>query len=216
MVAILSLYTSIILINLEDKERDQLTLQWGNIIKYAIIILFSLFIISIDEILTLYFSLSGYDSSETLFEVRLLFFIVFILLLIAIIGIDYEIFRVVDGGFFNPKVNVKTTIIINSLAVFWLYLNFADTYYPTITYKLSMAIKGIFIVSIILIAYTSYLLIKYFRMLRGGVVIVQLNPIHFLFQISIAISLIGFAGFAELLGYDVIGGGFNRNFWDSS
>ncbi len=206
VVAVLSLYTSVILINLEEKEKDQLTLQWGSIIKYTIILLFTLFVISIDEILSLYFAILGRDSVETLFEFKPLFFIVFILLLVAVIGIDYEVFRVVNGGFFNPKINMKTVTIINSLAVFWLYLNFADTYYPEITYTLSMAVKGIFIVSIVLIAYTSYLLVEYFKMLKGGVVIVQLNPLYFLFQISLALSLIGFAGFAELLGYDVIGG----------
>ena len=188
-LALIALYNSVMYLQLSEEEKSLLESRWKDTIVLAIFMIVILSVISVLEVLNLY---------QIIFSVGVGNFIgiysaVAFMLLIPSLFLLYDILSIKDSlKSFAPKIDLKAVVLIQGFAVFWLYLSFIEERYAHVVYLLSQSLKAIFVVSLILIFYVSILLYKYFKLLRKGDIIVQVDLSPYYFQFSVAIAIFGF------------------------
>ncbi len=188
-LAMIALYNSIMYLQLTDEEKSFLESKWKDSLVLSIFMIVILSVVSVLEILKLYqilvFGVVGNFLS--------VYTAVAIMLLIPSAFLLHDILSIKDSfRNFAPKIDLKAVLLVQGFAVFWLYLTFIEERFAHVVYLFSQSLKAIFIVSLILIFYVSSLLYRYFKLLRRGDIIVQIDFSSYLFQLSVAIAVFGF------------------------
>ncbi|ADC64826.1 hypothetical protein Ferp_0655 [Ferroglobus placidus DSM 10642] len=188
-LAIVALYNSVMYLQLTDEEKSFLESRWKDSLALSIFIIVVLSVVSVFEILKLYQILAF----GTVGNFLSIYTAVAVMLLIPSAFLLYDVLSIKNSfRNFAPKIDLKAVLLIQGFAVFWLYLSFIEEKYAQVVYLFSQSLKAIFIVSLILIFYVSFLLYRYFKLLRRGDIIVQIDISSYLFQLNVAISLFGF------------------------
>ncbi len=194
ILAVLSLYNSVMFYQLSEEERNLLQSRWKNIVVLTLATIVILSIVSFVEIWRLYLVIIGKDTINYLAVYQV---VTFVLILISIF-LAYEIFSIKDSlKKLAPRIDMKAVVLVQGFAVLWLYLSNIEEKFSVLLYLFSISLKAVFIVSLILIVYVSFLLYRYFLMLKRGDIIVQLDFTSYLFQLSLAVSLFGFSILAQ-------------------
>ena len=192
-LALFSLYISAVVLNLSESQREMLSNYWKRVFMYMVALLVTLFFIALVRSIWL-FGFLILDSGNILGVVEnYVFDLAAILMMLVEIAILKDIFTVAGLEGLIPKVNVKSIIVVETFAIIWLYLRFLVEEYPRLLWAVSYAMQSVFVVSIILIAYTVYIVVRYVSLIESGGIIVLTDVTEFIFAISIAISFFGFS-----------------------
>ena len=193
ILALFSLYLSAVVLNLSESQREMLSNYWKRIFMYMVALLVILFFIALVRSIWLFgFILFGSGNILGVVEYYI-FDLAAILMMLVEIAVLKDVFTVAGIEGLIPRVNLKSVVIVETFAIIWLYLRFLVEEYPKFLWALSYAMQSVFVVSIILIAYTVYIVVKYVSLIESGGIIVLTDVTEFIFSISIAISFFGFS-----------------------
>lgn len=192
-LALFSLYLSVVVLNLSNSQREMLSNYWKRIFMYMIVLLITLFIVALVRSVWLFGFL--FLETEGILGVveNYIFDVAAILMMIVEIAVLKDVFTVAGLEGMLPRVNMKSIIIVETFAIIWLYLRFLVEEYPRLLWAVSYAMQSVFVVSIILIAYTVLVVVRYASLIESGGIIVVTDVTEFIFSISIAIAFFGFA-----------------------
>jgi len=192
-LALFSLYLSAVILNLSDSQREMLSNYWKRIFMYMIALLITLFFIALVRSIWLFgFIFLGSGNIVGVVEYYI-YDLAAILMMIVEVAILKDILTVAGIEGLIPKVNLKSIVVVETFAILWLYLRFLVEEYPKLLWAASYAMQSVFVVSIILIAYTVYIVVKYVSLIESGGIIVLTDVTDFFFSISIAIAFFGFS-----------------------
>ncbi len=193
ILALFSLYLSAVVLNLSESQREMLSNYWKRIFMYMIALLVTLFLIALVRSIWLFGFLFLESESVLGAMENYIFDVAAILMVLVEVAILKDIFTVTGLEGLSPKVNMKSIIVVETFAIIWLYLRFLVEEYPKLLWALSYSMQSVFVVSIILIAYTVYIVVRYVSLIETGGIIVLTDVTEFIFSISIAISFFGFS-----------------------
>jgi|GEM_PF-3300376 hypothetical protein len=193
ILALFSLYLSAVVLNLSDSQREMLSNYWKRIFLYMVVLLAALFSIALVRSMWL-LGFLFLDSGGVVGVIEeYVFDLAAILMMIVEIAVLRDVFTVAGVEGLIPRVNLRSIIIVETFAIIWLYLRFLVEEYPRLLWAVSYAMQSVFVVSIILIAYTAYIVTKYVSLIESGGIIVLSDVTEFIFSISIAIAFFGFS-----------------------
>ncbi len=92
-----------------------------------------------------------------------------------------------------PQINLPNLLLVQGLAVFWMYLNVLRSEFTVLATHISIALSGVFVVSIFLALYLLYLQLNYLGLLKRGHLLENIDFYPFIFKLNLALTLFGFA-----------------------
>jgi len=116
------------------------------------------------------------------------------LYLFSALLLSYAVFKGLGAlKLFAPQFNLQNILIVQGLAVLWIYLETLSERFYMLTLKIGISFLGVFIVSVVLAVYTATLLFKYYKLVRRGVILENIDFKPYIYRLNLAFSLFGFS-----------------------
>ena len=193
-LAMITLYNTTVL-NSSDKRRERISQELSrralSVLNVFLLVSLVFLILSTIQAYNLIMYITGKAVISTYVHEAIM--------LLFLIPAIYSTFVIISGlgsgnlKNLNPQINLQNLLVVQGLAVLWLYLNLLNDKFHQIASAIALSINGVFLISILLSVYVMWLTIKYQSMVKKGMILEHLDFYPLLIKVNLALSLFGFA-----------------------